>query len=137
MKASIIAGSLLAALGIGAALIAAEGTQLKITSPVFQDGGKIPSKFTCDGTDASPQLHLDGAPPAAKSLARMRPVDCLPIGLFGISTRRRMRLVRAARQQAQSRERTTSANPDTEDLVRHQELTVIIFGFSRWIGCLT
>jgi len=82
MKASIIAGSLLAALGIGAALIAAEGTQLKITSPVFQDGGKIPSKFTCDGTDASPQLHLDGAPPAAKSLALIMDDPDAPGGLF-------------------------------------------------------
>ena len=82
MKANLIAGFLLAALGIGAALIAAEGTQLKITSSVFQDGGEIPSKFTCDGTDASPQLHLDGAPPAAKSLALIMDDPDAPGGSF-------------------------------------------------------
>ena len=41
---------------------------LHITSPVFADGGEIPSKFTCEGDDISPPLAFAGVPAGAKSL---------------------------------------------------------------------
>jgi hypothetical protein len=42
---------------------------LVLTSPAFAEGGAIPSRHTCDGTDLSPPLAWSGAPPAAKSFA--------------------------------------------------------------------
>ncbi|WP_397470769.1 YbhB/YbcL family Raf kinase inhibitor-like protein [Pyrofollis japonicus] len=34
----------------------------------FEAGGTIPSKYTCDGLDASPPISIEGVPPGAKSL---------------------------------------------------------------------
>ena len=42
---------------------------LSISSPAFQDGGGIPSKYTCEGEDISPPLTFAGAPAGARSLA--------------------------------------------------------------------
>ena len=42
---------------------------IKITSPAFEDGSNIPSKFTCEGKDINPELIISGVPAAAKSLA--------------------------------------------------------------------
>ena len=42
---------------------------LKLTSTAFEDGGPIPSKYTCDGDDISPPLAWSGVPEGAKSLA--------------------------------------------------------------------
>ena len=41
---------------------------LTISSPEFEDGGAIPSKFTCEGEDASPVLRFSGVPAGAKTL---------------------------------------------------------------------
>jgi Raf kinase inhibitor-like YbhB/YbcL family protein len=41
---------------------------LKIASPVFEDGGEIPAKYTCQGADLSPPLAFSGVPGEAKSL---------------------------------------------------------------------
>ncbi|MHC4195495.1 MAG: hypothetical protein ACYSQZ_06075, partial [Planctomycetota bacterium] len=30
--------------------------EIKITSPAFEEGGMIPSRYTCDGEDISPPL---------------------------------------------------------------------------------
>lgn len=42
---------------------------LSITSPSFKHQGDIPRKFTCEGSDISPELEWSGAPPATKSFA--------------------------------------------------------------------
>jgi len=42
---------------------------MKISSPVFKDGEKIPKDYTRDGADKSPPLHLEQVPEKAKSLA--------------------------------------------------------------------
>lgn len=47
----------------------ASQTKLTVTSTSFTDNGNIPSKFTCEGTQASPALNVTGVPSAAKSLA--------------------------------------------------------------------
>jgi Raf kinase inhibitor-like YbhB/YbcL family protein len=41
---------------------------LTLTSDAFTQGGAIPSRYTCDGTDASPPLKWAGAPNGTKSL---------------------------------------------------------------------
>lgn len=42
---------------------------LTLTSSAFQAGGKILSKYTCEGEDISPPLAIGGVPADAKSLA--------------------------------------------------------------------
>ena len=45
-----------------------ETTSLKLSSSAFKSGGKIPAKYTCDGSDASPPLTISGVPSGAKEL---------------------------------------------------------------------
>ena len=74
----------------GAALIllaaiasfAAERARIKITSSAFQEGGNLPSKFTCDGSDTSPPLQIIGVPSEAKSLVLIVDDPDAPSGLF-------------------------------------------------------
>jgi len=42
---------------------------LTLTSPSFTQGGKIPSRHTCEGDDISPPLAISGVPEGTKSLA--------------------------------------------------------------------
>lgn len=41
---------------------------MKLASPAFQEGGKIPAIYTCDGKGVSPPLTISGVPEKAKSL---------------------------------------------------------------------
>ena len=42
---------------------------LKVTSTAFDQGGSIPSQYTCDGNDISPPLSWSGLPNNAKTVA--------------------------------------------------------------------
>lgn len=42
---------------------------LTLTSPAFENGSSIPSRFTCDGDNMSPPLSWSGVPEGTKSLA--------------------------------------------------------------------
>jgi len=42
---------------------------LTLSSTAFTNGGKIPSKYTCEGNDISPALEWTGAPDQTRSLA--------------------------------------------------------------------
>jgi Raf kinase inhibitor-like YbhB/YbcL family protein len=65
---------------------------LELTSPAFNDGGTIPTKFTCDGADLSPPLAWSGVPEGAKSLALICDDPDAPMGtwvhwvLYGLPT---------------------------------------------------
>lgn len=43
--------------------------KIQLTSPAFEAGEKIPTRFTCDGEDISPELQMDNLPPETQSLA--------------------------------------------------------------------
>jgi len=47
---------------------AVEVNIMKLTSPAFNNNGKIPSLFTCDGANKSPSLEISDVPSNAKSL---------------------------------------------------------------------
>jgi Raf kinase inhibitor-like YbhB/YbcL family protein len=73
MLAIAAAGALLAA-GCGGGERASEplpetGAALRLTSPAFRAGGRIPARFTCDGEDVSPPLAWRGVPRSARELA--------------------------------------------------------------------
>ena len=42
---------------------------LSITSNAFENGGEIPTVYTCEGDDISPPLNFSGVPEGAQSLA--------------------------------------------------------------------
>ena len=81
MQKAIIIGAFAIALA-AVASFAAGGAKMKITSSAFQEGGDIPSKFTCDGADMNPALRFEGAPGEAKSLLLIVDDPDAPVGLF-------------------------------------------------------
>ena len=61
------------------------GTQqvsMVLTSPVFQEGGRIPSKYSCDMDGVSPALAWVGVPKGAKSVALIVDDPDAPRGIF-------------------------------------------------------
>jgi len=41
---------------------------MALTSPAFKEGGKIPSKYTCEGENVNPELLISDVPQNAKTL---------------------------------------------------------------------
>ncbi len=42
---------------------------LRVTSSAFKSNGLIPKKYTCDGSDVNPSLHIEDLPKETESLA--------------------------------------------------------------------
>lgn len=57
-------------------------TVMKISSVVFENNGKIPKKYTCDGENVSPPLKISNVPKNAKSLALILDDPDAPKGTF-------------------------------------------------------
>lgn len=55
---------------------------MKITSTAFEDGGIIPKKYTCDGKNINPPLHIENIPKDAQSLAIIVEDPDAPSGIF-------------------------------------------------------
>jgi len=85
LRLSIPAGIALiltAVVGCRSSAVLGQGKpDLRLTSPRFANG-EIPKKFTCDGSDTSPELEW-GAPPAATQSFALTVVDHdAPLGSF-------------------------------------------------------
>jgi Raf kinase inhibitor-like YbhB/YbcL family protein len=55
---------------------------IKLTSPAFEEGGTIPSNYTCDGSDVSPPLEWSNVPEGTKSLALICDDPDAPMGTW-------------------------------------------------------
>ena len=55
---------------------------IKIKSPVFVPGGKIPGKYTCDGMDISPPLVWTSGPEGTKTFALICDDPDAPMGTW-------------------------------------------------------
>jgi Raf kinase inhibitor-like YbhB/YbcL family protein len=56
--------------------------EFKLTSPAFNNGTLIPSRYTCDGENINPHLVIHGVPVQAKSLALIVEDPDAPAGLY-------------------------------------------------------
>ena len=55
---------------------------IKLTSPVFNEGGEIPVKYTCNGENINPPLIIENIPDKAVSLALIVDDPDAPSGIF-------------------------------------------------------
>jgi Raf kinase inhibitor-like YbhB/YbcL family protein len=55
---------------------------LTISSPAFQEQGRIPAKYTCDGEDVSPPLTWGEVPEGTQSFALIMDDQDAPGGMF-------------------------------------------------------
>ncbi len=59
-----------------------DAMSLVVRSTDFQEGSIIPKAFTCEGSDTSPALQWDGAPPGTRSLTLIVEDPDAPMGTF-------------------------------------------------------
>jgi Raf kinase inhibitor-like YbhB/YbcL family protein len=55
---------------------------ISVSSSAFEEGGMIPSKYTCDGKDISPPLKWEGVPEGTKSIALISDDPDAPMGTW-------------------------------------------------------
>ena len=70
------------AIFIGVILNVNAASSISISSQAFQAGGDIPAKFTCNGTNVSPELQISAIPNDTKSLVLIVDDPDAPRGLF-------------------------------------------------------
>lgn len=56
---------------------------MKLTSPQFENNGRIPSKYTCEGEDINPPLAISDIPAGAKSLVLIMDDPDIPVPVRG------------------------------------------------------
>ncbi|MFZ0033748.1 MAG: YbhB/YbcL family Raf kinase inhibitor-like protein [Sedimentisphaerales bacterium] len=59
-----------------------EKMEIKVTSSAFAEGGLIPAKYTCDGSDISPPLQWEDVPKETKSIALISDDPDAPMGTW-------------------------------------------------------
>ena len=59
-----------------------ERLDFAVSSPAFGEGESIPSEYTCDGEDVSPELQIVGLPPTTRSVAVVVSDPDAPLGTW-------------------------------------------------------
>jgi Raf kinase inhibitor-like YbhB/YbcL family protein len=59
-----------------------DSTIMKISSPVFEQGGSIPRKYTCEGENISPPLTFESLPHGTQSIAIIVEDPDAPKGVY-------------------------------------------------------
>jgi Raf kinase inhibitor-like YbhB/YbcL family protein len=59
-----------------------EAMSFSIKTAAFSEGGSIPKRYTCDGTDLSPELTWSGAPTGTQSFALIADDPDAPAGTW-------------------------------------------------------
>ena len=59
-----------------------EVINMKLTSPAFEHNQGIPSEYTCDGADTSPELNIEDIPENTKSLVLINDDPDAPVGTW-------------------------------------------------------
>jgi Raf kinase inhibitor-like YbhB/YbcL family protein len=59
-----------------------QSSPLTITSPDFENEGKLPEKFSCDGEGVNPTLQIQGLPDGTKSLVLIVEDPDVPLATF-------------------------------------------------------
>jgi Raf kinase inhibitor-like YbhB/YbcL family protein len=59
-----------------------EGMSFQVSSSAFSEGQMIPKKFSCDGTDVSPQLSWSETPKATRSFVLIMDDPDAPVGTW-------------------------------------------------------
>jgi Raf kinase inhibitor-like YbhB/YbcL family protein len=55
--------------GVAGCTIAPSDDGLRLRSPAFDSGGRLPTRYTCEGANVSPPLRIGGVPAPAEALA--------------------------------------------------------------------
>jgi len=58
-----------------------ETMSLTLTSPAFANGEMIPQKYTCDGENVSPELHISNAPEGTRSFILVMDDPDIPVSV--------------------------------------------------------
>jgi len=69
-------------IGKGTQVRQTEVVNMKITSPAFEHNKEIPSEYTCDGSDTSPELNIEDVPQNAKNLVLINDDPDAPVGTW-------------------------------------------------------
>ena len=69
-------------IGKGTPIIQNKVKNMKLTSPAFEHNQAIPSEYTCDGLDISPELNIEGIPDNTKSLFLINDDPDAPVGTW-------------------------------------------------------
>ena len=69
-------------IGKGTPIIQNNVENMKLTSPAFEHNQAIPSEYTCDGLDISPELNIEGIPDNTKSLVLINDDPYAPVGTW-------------------------------------------------------